>query len=130
MPAIFLIIAGALMLLIASANLFAFSKFRYLENMRKVSTPVRQVFLVQNGYLMFVQLGMAGLCFFFPEELASGESLGRAICGYLALFWGFRVGLQLFFYDKALRRENRPFDIGFILADSYLAIVFGAAALV
>ena len=121
-------VAGGLHLLVASANVFAFGKFRYLEHLRAVPTVVRQVFLVQNAYIMLVQAGFALMCFFFAGELASGRGLGRAIAGYLAVFWGARVLLQFFYYDRELRRANRLFDVLFLLADGFLAGVFAVAA--
>jgi len=129
LPPAFVYVAGALHLVVASANVFAFGKFRYLEHLRGVPTVVRQVFLVQNAYIMLVQAGFALLCFFFAGELTAGRPLGRSLAGFLAVFWGSRVLLQLSYYDRELRRANRPFDVLFLAADGYLAAVFALAAL-
>jgi hypothetical protein len=126
----FIYVAGALHLAVASANIFAFGKFRYLEHLRNVPLVIRQVFLVQNAYIMFVQMGFALMCFFIASDLTSGVGLGRAMAGFLAVFWGSRVLLQLFFYDRETRRANRFFDVLFLLADGYLASVFALAAFV
>jgi len=120
----FIFVAGALQLLVASANIFAFGKFRYLDHLRTLPIVVRQVFLVQNVYIMLVQVGFALLCFFFADELTAGRPMGRAFAGFLAVFWGSRVLLQLFYYDRELRRANRLFDVLFLAADGYLAAVF------
>lgn len=120
--------AGALHLVVASANVFAFGKFRYRDHLRNVPLVMRQVFLVQNAYIMFVQIGFAILCFYFAGELTSGMGLGRAIAGFLAVFWGSRVLLQLCYYDREARRANRFFDVLFLSADGYLALIFGVAA--
>lgn len=129
MSTILIHLAGVLQLLVASANIFAFGKFQYREHLEKVPRVMRQVFLVQNAYIMLVQLGFALLCFCFADELISGQGIGRAISAYLALFWVSRVVLQLVYYDRELRRQNRAFDILFLLADGYLAVVFAAAAI-
>jgi hypothetical protein len=102
LPHGFIYVAGAVHLLVASANIFAFGKFRYLEHLRTVPLVVRQVFLVQNAYVTLVQVGFALLCFFFAGELTAGRSLGLALAGFLAVFWGSRVLLQLFYYMPAL----------------------------
>ena len=125
----FIYVAGALHLVVASANIFAFGKFRYLEHLRNVPLVMRQVFLVQNAYIMLVQVGFALMCFFFAGDLTSGMGLGRAIAGFLAVFWGSRVLLQLSYYDRETRRANRFFDVLFLVADGYLAAVFALAAL-
>lgn len=122
-------IAAAVHLCIASANVVAFRKFRYLEHLRDVPTIVRQVFIVQNVYLVAVQVGFAGLCAFFAEALTSGQPLSVAITAFLAVFWGSRVLLQLFYYDRAVRRANRAFDVLFVAADGYLAAVYALIAL-
>jgi len=122
-------LAGVLHLVVASANLVAFGKFRYLEHLRAVPLVVRQVFLVQNGYLVFIQVGFALLCFGFADELVSGRPLSVALTGFLAVFWGSRVLFQLVYYDRALRRANRGFDVLFVAADSYLCAVYALAAL-
>jgi hypothetical protein len=129
LPLSLIYVAGVVHLVVASANIFAFGKFRYLEHLRAVPLVLRQVFLVQNGYIMFVQFGFALLCFFFAGNLTSGQPLGRALVSFLAVFWGSRVFLQLFYYDRALRRANRLFDVLFLAADGYLALVFALAAL-
>jgi hypothetical protein len=129
LPVGFIHFAGALMLLVASANVFAFSKFRYLQHLQGVPSIVRQVFLVQNAYIMFVQFGLALLCFLFAKELTSGLLMDRSISVFLAIFWGSRVILQLFYYDRQTRRANRLFDLLFLVADGYLALVFTLAAL-
>jgi hypothetical protein len=129
LPVTFIYIAGALHLVVASANIIAFGKFRYLEHLRKVPLVMRQVFLVQNAYIMLVQVGLALLCTFFASELTSGRALGAALAGFLAIFWGSRVLLQLLYYDRELRRANCLFDLLFLLADGYLAAVFALAAI-
>ena len=129
LPPFCIYVAGALHFMVASANIFAFGKFRYLEHLRTVPPVVRQVFLVQNAYIMLVQVGFALLCFFFACELTSGRPLGQSLAGFLAVFWGTRVVLQLFYYDRELRRENRFFDVLFLVADGFLAAVFALAAL-
>lgn len=122
-------LAAAVHLAVASANLVAFRRFAYLEHLSGVPRIVRQVFIVQNAYLVAVQVGMAGLCAFFAAELTSGAPLGAALAGFLALFWGTRVGLQLAYYDPELRRDNRALDVLFVVADGYLCAVYAAAAL-
>ena len=46
----FIYVAGALHLVVASANVFAFGKFRYLDHLRNVPPVLRQVFLARPEY--------------------------------------------------------------------------------
>jgi hypothetical protein len=129
LPLEFIYVAGVLQLLIASANIFAFRKLQYVKHLQNVPVSIRQIFLVQNAYIMLVQVGFALLYFFFAGDLASGRGLGLALSGFLAVFWGSRTLVQFLYYDREIRRANRFFDILFFLADSYLATVFALAAL-
>ncbi len=116
--------AGALHLLVASANFFAPRKLHYGENLRKVSPIVRDVFIVQNIYIVLVQVTFALLCFLFAPELAGASLLGRFLSGFLALFWGLRVLLQLFFYNAEVKKEHPVFNLLFLACDLYLFAVF------
>ncbi|MGE0608086.1 MAG: hypothetical protein AB7O62_13410 [Pirellulales bacterium] len=121
-------IAGGLHLLIASANLFAVRMFHYRQNMQQVSAVVREVFWVQNVFLELTLAGFAMLCFAFSGDLAGGSQMGQCCSGFLALFWGLRLVLQLFYYDQEVRRRYRALDVLFVLAQVYLTGLFTLAA--
>jgi len=122
-------VAGALQLLVASSNIFAARMFRYRESLRTLPGHVAQVFVVQNVFIVFTVAGMAGLCFAFAEELAGKSLLGRCLSGFLSVFWFGRLIVQLFFYDRNLRRQHRLFDVLFLLAFTCLVVVFAICAL-
>ncbi|MBI1902802.1 MAG: hypothetical protein HYS13_17020 [Planctomycetia bacterium] len=60
----------------------------------------RQLFWTYGGYVVatIVALGLVSLL--FARELAGGSGLARAVCGYIALFWGVRLSLQTVFDVK------------------------------
>lgn len=120
-------VAGWIQLGIVVANFFLPRKLRYADNLTRVDTIIRQVFIVHSVYIVFVLVGLAGLCLFFPAELAGGSQLGRCLAGFLAVFWGVRVPIQLFYYDPALRRRNLAMHVLFASAFVYLATVFTVA---
>jgi hypothetical protein len=122
-------IAGAVHLSIAVSNFWVPGLFHYRENLVKLSAIVRQVFIVHSIYMVLVLLGFSGLCFFFAPQLAGGSSLGRALSGFLAIFWLLRVGLQFGFYDKDVRARHRLGDVAYTFATICLAAVFSVAAL-
>jgi hypothetical protein len=128
-PLLCIQVAGALQLLIASVNFFAPRKFDYAGNLRKVSPIVREVFIVQNVYIVLFLSFFAVLCFLFAADLAGGSALGRALSGFFCLFWGLRLVLQFAFYDRELRRQNRVFDVLFLTTFAYLSAVFGWGAM-
>jgi hypothetical protein len=122
-------VAGAIQLVIIAANFALPKKLRCRENLVKVSPMIREVFVVHWLYIVLVLGIFTTLCFWFAPELAGGSRLGRFLSLAMAIFWLLRVPIQLFFYDRAIRRQNRLADVAFLLTFSYLGIVFGAAAL-
>lgn len=121
--------AGGVQLLVASANLFAPRKLHYRENLAKLAPIVRQIFVVLSCYITLVLVAFAGLCFGFAGDLAGQTVLGRYCSGFLALFWGLRVLVQLFFYDCETKRQHPAFNLLFLSAFVYLAGTFAVAAL-
>jgi hypothetical protein len=121
--------AGVLHLLVASANFFAAHKLRYLDNLRRVTPIVRDVFIVQNVFIVFMLAGFALLCFLFAGDLTGPTALGRCLSGFLALFWGLRVLTQLFFYNAESKRQHPVLNGLFLATYIYLGGVFTIAAL-
>ena len=120
--------AGVVHLAITSVNFFLPKKLQYRENLGKMSTIIRQIYVIHSVYIVIVLLGLAGLCFFFAPELAGASPLGRGLSGFMAFFWGLRVCIQRFYYDPELKRQNRFIDVLFTIAFAYLAIVFTVSA--
>ena len=90
---------------------------------------MRQIFYVHWLYIVIV-LGMfAALCFGFARELAGATAMGRFLSAFMATFWLLRIGLQLFYYDREIRRQNRALDTLYLVSLVILVLVFGTAAL-
>ncbi len=119
--------AGAVHLGIAAANLSLPARLGYRENAAKMSLIHQQISIVHWVYIVGVLLAFSGLCFFFAPQLMGGSPLGRFLSASLATFWLSRCVVQLFYYDKDLRRQNRLADVIFLLAFFYMGSVFAAA---
>jgi len=120
--------AGFVHLGILAANIPLPGKLRVRERLAEVPRFIRQIFYVHWVYIVIVLGLFAGLCFGFARELAGGSALGRFLSGFMAAFWLLRLALQLFYYDPALRRENRALDSFYLLSLAVLVLVFGTAA--
>jgi hypothetical protein len=123
-------IAGLVQLTIALANFALPGKLGYRENLARVAPMIRQIFVVHSGYIVGIVLLFAAITFGFTADLVSGRGLGRFLAASMALFWFCRVPLQLFYYDKSLRRDNRAGDVAITFALLFLAATYTAAALV
>lgn len=121
--------AGAVHLGIIGANIPLPGRLRVRERLAGVPRFLRQIFYVHWIYIVIVLGLFAALCFGFTAELAGGSHLGRFLSGFIAGFWFLRIGLQLLYYDPAVRRENRGLDSLYILSLAMLVGVFGIAAL-
>lgn len=122
-------IAGAVQACILAANFLVPSKLRCRENLSRVTPMIRSVFIVHWAYILLVIAIFAVLCFGFATDLAGASRVGRFLSAAIALFWGARLPIQLFVYDRELRRQYRAGDIAMVSALVFLAFVFGAAAL-
>lgn len=121
-------VAGVLEVAIALANFVLPRKLKYQENLSRVTPMVRQIFVVHSGYTVGVVLLFAVMTFGFTADLASGRGLRRFLAIAMALFWFCRVPIQLFYYDSALRRDNRAGDVAITLALLFLAGTYATAA--
>lgn len=121
--------AGAVHPGIIAANVPLPGRLRVRERLASVPRFIRQIFCVHWIYIVIV-LGMfAGLCFGFAPALAGASALGRFLSGFLAGFWLLRCALQVFYYDREIRRENRGLDTLYVASLIVLVLIFGLAAL-
>ncbi len=122
-------VAAILQWLIASSNLFAARIFAYRAEIAKLSPFVREVFIVQNIYIMAIVSMFGIVSIAFASELGGGSGLGRFLSGFLAIFWGGRIIIQLFFYDKEVKRSRPIANLLFLATFVYLCSVFTVACL-
>jgi len=121
--------AGVVHVGIMVANVPLPRRLRVRERLAGVPRFVRQIFYVHWVYIVIV-LGMfAALCFGFARELAGASALGRFLSGFMAGFWLLRLVLQISYYDREIRRENRGLDTMYVGSLMGLVIVFGMAVL-
>jgi len=121
--------AGAVQVAIIAANFILPKKLSCREKLARVSPMIREVFIVHWVYIVLILGIFTSLSFWFAPELAGATRLGRYLSAVIAVFWLLRVPIQLFFYDPELRKQNRFGDVIFLLAFSYLGVVFSIAAL-
>jgi hypothetical protein len=122
-------VAGGVQLAIAAANLVVAQKLDYRANLARLTPIVGQIFLAHAVYIVLVILWFGALCLIFAARLASGDPLARFVTGGLAAFWALRAIIQLTFYDRTVRKDNRLQDVAFLAACALLTGIFLAAAL-
>jgi len=60
------------------------------EHLRPLPDFIRKLFWVYYMFLGLCLVGFGTGTFVFAKDLASGSLLGRALCGFLGLFWAAR----------------------------------------
>lgn len=112
---------------LVAANIAARRMYRYGENLREVDRVVRDVFWSQHVFLELLLLACIPLCLLFADELTR-SSLGRAVSGFMGVFWGLRLVMQFVHYDAEERRKHRALDLLFVFTFLYLTVLFAASA--
>jgi hypothetical protein len=84
----------------------------------------REIFNVHCLYTILTIGGMAALCFAFPGELTGGSRLARALLWFFGGYWGLRVLVQLFYYNRETKARYPVYNVLFTLAFVYLGIAF------
>lgn len=123
-----LVLAGALQLAVAAANLPLTWMLRFGREQRRLSPIVRQIHQVHHVYIVGLLVVFGALSLGFPDELSGGGPLGRCLSAVLALFWGARLVVQRFYYDREFLRRHRAGDVLFSFVFAFLAGVYAAAA--
>ncbi|MEK7952942.1 hypothetical protein [Luteolibacter soli] len=121
-------IAGLMMAGIVMANFVAARRLRYRESLARCEVMVRQIFHVHCAYIIAIVGGLGVLCLGWPQLLLA-DSMGRVLSGFFGLFWTSRVIVQLTYYDKETRRNERGWDLFFLGVFLTLGIIFTLAAI-
>jgi len=90
-------LAGLAHLISLSAILYAPVHLGWHDALERVSKLLRQMGQVYHYYTAGTIVAMGLVSLFCPSDLTSGNRLARAVCGYIALFWIVRLGVQIYY---------------------------------
>ncbi len=100
----------------------------------KVLDPVSQHVIWVHGSFVFLTIITFGLfSVFLADEMAAGTSLAKAICAFIAIFWGSRLVAQFFLFDPSAHLNNWFLKLGYhglTVVFFYHTVGYGWAALV
>lgn len=116
--------------LIGSAQVPKELKFK--EELPKVAPLMRHWTLVAGAYVVLNLIAFGVISLTMSKELASGSPLARAFCGYVAIFWSFRLVVQFFVFDAKPYLRNWFLTLGYhglTLVFTWHTLVYGCAAL-
>ena len=79
---------------------------------RRLGPLNRQIFWIYAGYILGTNVAIGLLTMVFAVELVRGTALVAALTGFMFVYWGVRLGLQLFVIDKTAAPEGLLFRVG------------------
>lgn len=119
---VLLVLAGVGQLVLIVASLAIPRVLGWRDELAKVKPLTRQVFWTYSAYIWSTNLAFGLLSTFAPELLLDRSRLAGWVASFIALYWGGRVGIQFFYYD----RSARPPGPIFVLAEVALVGLFVA----
>jgi hypothetical protein len=100
-------IVGMVMAGLVIVNLIVPLRFRWREEMSRLSLINRQIFQVHSLFIVLTLVLFAALLLTSAEALLEPTRLSRAVLTGLLIFWGTRMLVQWFVYSPAIWRGNR-----------------------
>jgi hypothetical protein len=129
---ILLRLAGALHFAILLASALTPFALDWRRNLTLLHPFLRRMFWVYGAFIVLVIVNFGALTLAHAEAMAAGTSMARALCGFIAVFWLTRLGVQFFVFDPEPFLTNWFYRIGYhglTVVFSYFLIVYGWVAL-
>lgn len=95
-----LVLAGAGQIVLVLASLAIPFVLSWREDLARVKPLTRQVFWTYAGYIWVTNLCFGLVSVLAPHVLLDGSTLARIVCGYIAAYWGARLAIQFFYFDR------------------------------
>jgi hypothetical protein len=121
-----LVAAGAGQLMLVVASLAIPRVLWWPEDLARLRPLTRQVFWTYAGYIWSTNLSFGLVSAFAPHWLLDRAPPARAVCGFIATYWGARVAIQFAYFD----RSDAPRGLRYTLAEAALIALFVALTLV
>ncbi len=126
-----LILAGLGQLALAVGSLAIPRVLGWHAETAKLRPLTRQVFWNYAGYIWVTNVCFGLVSTFAPAWLLEGTPLARLVVGYITLYWGARLCVQFFYFDRSDAPAGAPYKLAEAALVSlfvYLTAVYGYAA--
>jgi hypothetical protein len=132
MKLLLLQIGGAMHFAILIASTLTPRALDWPRNLAALHPFLRKLFWVYGVFIVLVIIGFGALTLLHARQMAAGDPLARALCGFIAVFWLARLIVQLFIFDARPFLTNAFFKIGYhalTAAFISLATIYGWVAI-
>ncbi len=99
--------AGALLILLGLSHAFFGRRFKWKEELERLSLLNRQIFYVHAFFIALVVVMLGVLALFYTQTLIEKTALARVVLSGITLFWACRLWIQFFGYDASLWKGDR-----------------------
>ncbi len=117
---VLLILAGLGQLALALGSLALPRILRWGDDTAKLRPLTRQVFWTYAAYIWVTNICFGVISTFAPDWLLDRTPLARVVAGYITAYWGARVLVQFFYFD----RSEAPPGVFYKLAEVALVALF------
>jgi len=103
------------------------------EQLSRVDPLVRQLFWVYGAFIVLSIVAFGWVSVTQADALTQGTPLARIVCGFVAVFWGMRLAVQLFVFDARPYLKHWTLALGYhglTVVFAYHVVVYSLAAAV
>ncbi|RZM18461.1 MAG: hypothetical protein EOO88_40660 [Pedobacter sp.] len=112
--------AGLAQIVLVGGSLLIPGILNWTNELAKVQILIKQMFWTYAAYILVINLCFGLLSVFALAELLNGSLMSMLVCGFIAMYWVSRVGVQFFYFD----RSGFPTGVWHRIAETVLIILF------
>ena len=127
-----LILAGVGQLGLAAGSLAIPRVLKWTEDTANLRPLTRQVFWTYAVYIWATNVAFGLLSTFRPDWLLDRTPLARAVGAYVTAYWGGRVLVQFFYFDRSQAPSGPMYaiaEIALVTLFVFLTAVYGYMAI-
>ena len=131
-PEYLILIGGVLHFLTLIASAMVPKTLDWKGELAKLIPFLRTLFWVYGAFIVLTIIAFGLLSVLHFRELAAGDSLARSVCAFIAIFWGVRLVVALFFFDASEFLTTWYFKVGYHLLTVtfiYQTVAYGYCAI-
>lgn len=126
-------LAGIGQIVLVLASLAIPRCLQWKDGLAGLRPLLRQMFWTYAVYITGVHAFAGVVSLVAADELVAGGFVSGAVCLLMTLWWGARVGIQFFYFDRTDVPDtfwNKMAEVGLVSLFVYLTIVYGWAVMV
>jgi hypothetical protein len=126
------VLAGLGQLALAAVSLVLPGVLGWRAEAAKLRPLTRQVFWTYAAYIWGTNVAFGLVSTLAPERLLDATPLARFVSAYITVYWGARLGVQFFYFDRSAAPPGAIYKLGeaaLIALFVFLTATYGYAAI-